>query len=216
MSQSQDPFQIYFAGELFSTKHLLGNLALAQCIERLSEGRHRCYLPQDLEQRDTTPRAIRDQDIRVLWSCDLAIFNYDGPELDSGTVVEFMLAKAADIPSVLLRTDFRGGGDQGTGQDAWNLMSSFYPRTRSLQVNAMALYKEARAAGDASAMIETVAHEVLTALEAVLNEPPALPEHLAEPVYQWLAKLPGFTASAEEMANELATNLARKRARGLL
>ena len=52
--------------------------------------------------------------------------------LDSGTVVEFVYAKLLDIPAVILRTDFRGGGDQDTDGDAWNLMVSFYPRTRNV------------------------------------------------------------------------------------
>jgi hypothetical protein len=35
------------------------------------------------------------------------LFLYNGTELDSGTVVEFMFSKFADIPSVIVRTDFR-------------------------------------------------------------------------------------------------------------
>ena len=84
---------------------------------------------------------IRDQDIVTLIGCDLALFNFDGPELDSGTVTEFMFAKFADIPSLLLRTDFRRAGDQG--EDPWNLMLSFYPRTRTLCLNSMEIYKKA-------------------------------------------------------------------------
>ena len=75
-----------------------------------------------------------------MMSCDVGLFHYDGPELDSGTVVEFMFAKFADLPAVLLRTDFRHGGDQVGGGDPWNLMTSFFPRTRSVVLNAMELY----------------------------------------------------------------------------
>src|SRR5215469_3858824 len=132
---------VYFAGELFSSKHLLGNAALAEAIARLSDGRFACILPQMLEDRAMSAREIRDQDIVTLLGCDLGIFNFDGPELDSGTVAEFMFAKFADIPSLLLRTDFRRGGDQGG--DPWNLMMSFYPRTRSLCLNSMEIYKKA-------------------------------------------------------------------------
>jgi len=42
-----------------------------------------------------------------LLNCDLALFNFDGPELDLGTVVEFLFAKFADIPALILRMDFR-------------------------------------------------------------------------------------------------------------
>ena len=67
------------------------------------------------KDREMSAQDIRDKDIVTLISCDLALFNFDGPELDSGTVTEFMFAKFADIPSLLLRTDFRRGGDQGSG-----------------------------------------------------------------------------------------------------
>jgi len=119
----------YFAGELFSQKHLIGNALLAQSIYETSEHKYLPILPQDLEFRDVTPKAIRDQDLLSLIQCDLALFHFDGPELDSGTVVEFMFAKFADIPSVILRTDFREGGDQSGVGEPWNLMCSFYPRT---------------------------------------------------------------------------------------
>ena len=88
---------------------------------------------------------IRDEDITNLIQCDLAVFNYDGSELDSGTVVEFMFAKFADIPSLILRTDFRGGGDCAGIEEKlpWNLMSSFYPRTKVLLADSSMLYKKA-------------------------------------------------------------------------
>ena len=52
---------------------------------------------------------------------------------------------------MILRTDFRGGGDQDTDGDAWNLMASFYPRTRNVTLNAMAWYQEERRASDSAA-----------------------------------------------------------------
>ncbi|KAF2163610.1 hypothetical protein M409DRAFT_68505 [Zasmidium cellare ATCC 36951] len=129
MASSQEKNLTYYhAGPLFTVADLHMNVLLSQEINRASGGKYRPLLPQDLEQRgNVTPQNIRDKDIRALLSCDLALFTYDGAELDSGTVVEFMIAKFADIPSVILRTDFRGGGDQKSedspGQP-WNLMSS--------------------------------------------------------------------------------------------
>src|SRR5260370_23702836 len=105
-------FSIYFAGELFNAKHLIGNSALAAAIERQSKGEFICRLPQALEQRSNSARQIRDQDLETLIDCDIAIFNFDGTEVDSGTVVEFMISKVAYIPALSLRTDFRKGGDQ--------------------------------------------------------------------------------------------------------
>ncbi|HZC36241.1 MAG TPA: nucleoside 2-deoxyribosyltransferase, partial [Chthoniobacterales bacterium] len=132
---------IYFAGELFTAKQLIGNSALAAAIERQSGAEFICRLPQTIEQRSCSAQQIRDQDLESLIDCDLAIFNFDGAEIDSGTVVEFMVAKFADIPSLLLRTDFRKGGDMG--EDPWNLMMSSYPRTRTCLINCMNLYADA-------------------------------------------------------------------------
>jgi nucleoside 2-deoxyribosyltransferase len=111
-------------------------------------------IPQSLH-----PHSIRDSDLRALLSCDLALFTYDGAELDAGTVVEYLVAKFADIPAVILRTDFRGGGDQGQFKadetagkndeqgdekaDSWNLMSSFWPRTCTVSIDSMGIYKTA-------------------------------------------------------------------------
>ena len=45
-----NPFTIYFAGDLFDHKHLIGNAILASYIETRSEGQYKCIVPQDLEQ----------------------------------------------------------------------------------------------------------------------------------------------------------------------
>ena len=78
------PYTIYFAGHLFDHKDLAGNALLGAQINQVSGGRYRCILPQDLEQRDIEPMGIRDQDLKAVMECDLALFNFDGSELDSG------------------------------------------------------------------------------------------------------------------------------------
>jgi nucleoside 2-deoxyribosyltransferase len=191
---------LYLAGELFSAKHLGGNAALAAGIAQASEGRYRCVLPQDFPQ-ETTSHAIRDSDIRAVLSCDAGVFHYDGPELDSGTVVEFLLAKFADIPAILLRTDFRHGGDQKEG-DPWNLMTSFFPRTETLWLNSMEIYHRhlktpgATSQSAAESMTREIAQRVTTALDTVLSRPAVMPSHLRQPVYDWLALLPNFLDDA--------------------
>jgi nucleoside 2-deoxyribosyltransferase len=186
---------IYLAGELFSAKHLAGNAALSGHISALSGGAFRCVLPQDLPQA-ASPRAIRDQDLRALLGCDAAVFHYDGLELDSGTVVEYLFAKFADMPAVLVRTDFRHAGDQKEG-DPWNLMNSFYPRTATLWLNSMDLYQQGlrdglTASAAADAVIRTVADHICVALDRVLTLPPIMPRDLGAAVYDWLATMPGF------------------------
>jgi nucleoside 2-deoxyribosyltransferase len=186
---------VYFAGELFNAKHLSGNAALASAIQRKSGGRIRCVLPQTLESREEGAHFIRDEDLEHLISSDLALFNFDGSEIDSGTVVEFMVAKFADIPSVLVRTDFRRGGDQG--QDPWNLMLSFYPRTETCCLDSMAFYKTALAEGldpvaAADRMLDQIAELVVPKLEALSQTKPILPPDLESPVHDWLVRFPGF------------------------
>ena len=137
-------YSVYFAGELFDHKHLIGNAILAEAIECHSDGRYVCVVPQHLEQATGRAVDIRNQDLKQVMACDMSLFNFDGTDLDSGTVVEFMMAKFLDIPSVILRSDFRSSGDQDKDGDDWNLMCSFYPRVRQVLFNAMAWYQEAR------------------------------------------------------------------------
>jgi nucleoside 2-deoxyribosyltransferase len=200
-------YSVYFAGELFSAKHLIGNSALAAAIEHLSNGEFSCRLPQTFEQRSNSARQIRDQDLEALIQSDLAIFNFDGAEIDSGTTAEFMVAKFADIPSLLLRTDFRKGGDQA--DEPWNLMLSFYPRTRTCLLDCLSLYKEALAGSrhyhDASlSMIERIAQSAIKELRLLLEIPPCLPAHLAEAVYQWLGRFAHFEPSESAQKIQLA------------
>jgi hypothetical protein len=153
----------------------------------------------------------------TLLGCDLALFNFDGPELDSGTVAEFMLAKFADIPCLLLRTDFRRGGDHG--EDQWNLMLSFYPRTRSLFINSMEIYKTALSAGSdpmqaAQQMIDQIAAAAVKELYQLAQQAPTISDELAEPVYRWLTKMPGLNSFKNE--EKVMDAFAKKQANGFL
>ncbi len=134
--------RIYMAGSLFCGREIFGNAALAAEIENLSGNAYICELPQDYEPRSRTPKAVRDCDFTHLLKCDAVLAAFDGLELDSGTVAEFITAKVADKPALLLRSDFRVSGDQVSGGDPWNLMCSFYPRSTVLQFNFMRAYKD--------------------------------------------------------------------------
>ncbi len=225
-------YTVYFASELFSAKHLIGNAYLAEAIYERSHGRYLCILPQNLEQRGNTAHSIRDQDIQTLLNCDLGLFNYDGTELDSGTVVEFMFAKFADIPSVILRSDFRQGGDQRG--DPWNLMTSFYPRTVNVIVDSLGTYKGVmkrrrhqpldevvRLAGlqssaDSHVMCDQIAQACVRALDRVTAIEPLMPKHLREEVYNWLALMPGLRGKEKDLRREFEEILQRKVERDLL
>jgi nucleoside 2-deoxyribosyltransferase len=197
----------YFAGELFSLKHLLGNVALAQAIRRVSDGKYDAVLPQDLDVSKKRGKAIRDVDMLTLFSSNLALFHFDGAELDSGTVAEFMLAKFADIPTVVLRTDFRKAGD--SPHDPWNLMLSDYPRTEKVILNSMDVYTAARSTvtgsdnevtqkATAQFVLDGVASRIVESFNKVLSSPPRLPLHLRESVLEWLSIMPNFTMDSRE------------------
>lgn len=190
------PFTIYYAGDLFDHKHLIGNAILANYIEKCSEGQYECVVPQNLEHPVRRGVDIRNQDLRKVMECDLGLFNFDGADLDSGTVVEFMFAKTLDIPAVLFRSDLRASGDHGP--DDWNLMCSFYPRTEIVRFNAMAWYREIN--GESSSLDNTterlytrIASKVIEALDNVKEVPP-LPkgdQAQIEELFRWALRFAG-------------------------
>ncbi len=193
-----NPFTIYFGGSLFNHKDLTGNALLAKYIEKCSDSRYRCCLPQNVEQHQTTALDIRNKDIAKLIECDLGLFNFDGTELDAGVVVEFMLAKFLDIPAVILRSDFRTCGEKEIGGEDWNFMCSFYPRTQIVQFNAMLSYQEA--VEESQTLNETfdiyytrIARLVLESLDSVRTEQPLLKgnQKKLEILYQWALTFPG-------------------------
>jgi len=108
---------------------------LANSIERLSEGRYALILPQDLQQMASNAEEIKDNDLRNVRDTDGILVNFDGTELDSGTVVEFISAKFLNKPAVIYRTDYRTGGDDLMNPDgeSWNLMLTNYPRTEVIK-----------------------------------------------------------------------------------
>jgi nucleoside 2-deoxyribosyltransferase len=210
-------YHYYHAGELFSLKHLSGNLALAKAIADESGGRYSAILPQNLEVDASRSSAIRDADLLNLLAADVALFDFDGTELDSGTVVEFVVAKFADIPAVLLRTDFRRGGD--SHRDPWNLMVSDWPRTEKVIIHAMELYQSSRpehGADAAEEAIRIVARQVVNAFKVVAEQPPVLPPDLREAAYRWLSLAPGFGLTLGGIETRLRDILERKINRALL
>ena len=221
-------YTVYFAGDLFDHKHLAGNELLAGAVDRRSGGRYACVLPQDLEQASERMVDIRNQDLMQVLACDLGLFNFDGTDLDSGTVVEFMMAKMLDIPSVLLRSDFRASGDQEREGDDWNLMCSFYPRSRTVQFNAMAWYQQARrdggtgdgapAADWSDRLYGRMADAVIEALDAVRAEPSAFggDEARINAVYAWAARFPGSGFDALCGPEFVEKTIKEKRRKGLL
>ncbi|MEM1059387.1 MAG: nucleoside 2-deoxyribosyltransferase [Verrucomicrobiota bacterium] len=186
--------RVYFAGELFKAQDLIGNTLLAEAIAEASEGRYACVLPQDLEVDRPRSQAIRDADLRALLECDLALFHFDGTELDAGTVTEYLVAKFADLPAVLLRTDLRRAGD--SDRDPWNLMLGHWPRTRKLVVPALGLY--AASGRDPRQMAKRLARRVVTALDHAAAAKPVVGMDQAWELLNVLPKLMGLKLTAAE------------------
>ena len=128
---------VYWGGDLFDLKDLVGNRMLAEAFEQQAAGRWQAVLPQENGSNGERSGSIRDDDMEQLFTADALVANFDGTDLDSGTVAEFCFARFIDIPAVLLRTDFRNHNDTATCPDPWNLMCSGYPRTEVLLYNAM-------------------------------------------------------------------------------
>ncbi len=193
-----DQFTIYFGGSLFNHKDLIGNALLAEYIEKCSQNRYRCCLPQNVEQHQTTALAIRNQDLVKVIECDMGLFHFDGTELDAGVVVEYMLAKFLDIPTVILRSDFRTCGEKEIGGEDWNFMCSFYPRSRIVQLNAIQSYQGAvERSQNLEQVLNTycsgIANLIIENLDAVRTERP-LNEGDRERIkalYEWALKFPG-------------------------
>jgi len=230
MKKKKRSLTVYFASEVYSLNPLIGNAYLAEAIYEKSHGLYLCELPQDFEPRGTRPHAIRDRGIRTLLGCDLAIFNFDGAEIESGTAIEFMYAKFADIPCVILRSDLRAAGDNS---DPWSLMAGFYPRTVNVVVDSLQAYKTImkrrhrkldevlRLAGqhssaDAQRMCDEVAAACVRALGRVRALEPVMPKHLREEVYNWLALMPGLHGKEKDLRKEFEHHLERKVEKGLL
>ena len=176
-------------------KDLIGNIFITDAFERVSNYKYgKIFLAQDKVQQKVTHQVIKDQDIMGLINSDVALFSFDGVELDSGTVVEFMIAKMLDIPSVIYRTDFRGGsGEEAIDQFEykWNLMVSFYPRTKVIQMNGMVVYQEVMVANPNASVeelsrlyAERIATELFQNMEEVMKTKPLIsaeekPWHIA-------------------------------------
>jgi len=229
--KKQTSYAVYFAGELFNAKHLIGNAYLAESIFERSHGRFQCILPQNIEHRSLSARAVRDRNLRTLAACDLALFNFDGPELDAGTVAEFLFAKCADIPSVLLRSDPRRRSTPAGS--SWNLMCRFFPRTEQVLLDSLTLYRKfakrrrlhlvdihllagQHSSAAAQAACEVIAARVVRALDRVLRDDPVIPKYVRTEVYHWLPLLAGLRGSNKKLRREFERVLERKVDRDLL
>lgn len=107
--------RLYFAGPLFTQAERLWNERLAAALARAG---HDVFLPQTEVKAIATLEAdaIFQIDVDGVRSAEAVVAVMDGADPDSGTSFECGLAYALGIPIVLVRTDFRAGGDALPGQ----------------------------------------------------------------------------------------------------
>lgn len=224
-SNNPNKYTVYFAGALFTHKDLIGNKHLAQAIERKSNNKYSCILPQDLEFSSFDEVNIRNEEIKNVISADLIVAGYDGTDLDSGTVVEHTIAKFLDIPSVLIRTDYRNGGDQPKNpSNNWNLMCSFYPRTEVVNINSYQVYRQINSTPSyynlnnlCKNYCDVIAEEIVLALDAVLEQKPLIGNTiLPKRLYRWVINSCGSGLDKKFSEDYLDTLIKKKREKGLI
>ena len=215
------PFIIYWAGALFNHKELLGNQILANSVKNFSNGRYDVRLPQDFQTEPSAKAVdIRNADLAELTHCDMVVANFDGAELDSGTVVEFCIAKALDMPTVLLRTDFRNVGD--ADGIPWNLMCAGWPRTEILWINSLADYQRhaVTTANDLQSAMgnwyNDLARRIIQSLDKARATTPWLSADIALEHFHRTIQSVGGGLDAILTDETLAAIVKRKRQKGLL
>lgn len=151
---------LYLAGPLFTQAERDWNARLA---DRVRWAGHSVFLPQTEVQAISTLDAetIFRVDVDGVRAADAVVAVLDGADPDSGTSFEVGLAFALGIPVVLVRTDFRAGGDALPGQRL---------ATVNLMLSQAASGVVARP--DPGASLEELAEGVIAALAEL---PPSLP-----------------------------------------
>lgn len=107
--------RLYVAGPLFTQAERAWNLRLARA---LTGAGHSVFLPQTEVQalQSLEADAIFRVDVEGVRTADAVVAILDGADPDSGACFECGLAYALGIPIVVVRTDFRAGGDALPGQ----------------------------------------------------------------------------------------------------
>jgi nucleoside 2-deoxyribosyltransferase len=208
-----ESYRAYLAGGLFTQHDLATNVSMKEAVWRLSNGRFDLVLPQsrELRQLDRPDLAayLRNVDLHQVVQADILIARFDGPELDTGTVVEFILAKMLGKPSVIVRTDSRHLTSHAL-DDPYNIMVKNWPRTIEVYIDSLMdyvqMFAEARETflGNESERlvleaelatirrgIDAMAVRIIEALNAVVAMESPYPPELREVVYEAVRYAPG-------------------------
>lgn len=107
--------KLYFAGPLFTQAERDWNARMGAALAKAG---HEVFLPQTEVKAIATldADAIFQVDVDGVRAADAVVAVMDGADPDSGTSFECGLAYALGLPIVVVRTDFRAGGDALPGQ----------------------------------------------------------------------------------------------------
>lgn len=220
----------YHAGSLFRHDELLGNVFLAGAIHHLSEGKVTPDLPQ-MKEANTDPsqrtvELIRAKDLLGVFMDDVALFMFEGTDLDDGMLIELGFAKALGMPSVVVRTDFREAGDAGIGHD-WNLMCDDWPAHKilgrlSIDDFAKALdgVTDPTDVSVRNAMYQSLARDVLEAFREVRAMEPVVQGTRGEVSFLFRSIIKSYDGSGhlQKLIDDdlLSAVIERKAAKGLI
>lgn len=204
---------IYTAGGMFTYRELAMNLYLKEAIWRQSFGKFQLVLPQseqpeEFEHVDVSIR-IRNTDLWHVMRTDLLLAQFDGLELDAGTVAEFMMAKFLGKPTVILRSDSRRMSNDSF-DEPYNLMVKNYPRTKVVHIDSLFDYLDRweKEKGQINSVesfesllelekrsieegIEFLAQQILAAFDEVLQIPSPYPPEYRKMIYRAARLMPG-------------------------
>lgn len=237
-ANADGPYTIYTAGGLFTQDELGTNVMLKEAVWRLSEGKFQLFLPQSRElqelDRPDAEAYLRNTDLLDVIRADIVLVRFDGLELDSGTVVEFAMAKCLGKPTVVVRCDFRRSTCSGFSEP-YNLMVKNWPRTVEVQLHSFKMWadlltEEIRERGDNETLqgmmeaelgtlqksTDQVAEQVIAGLEAVIGMRSPYPPDYQEVVYKALRHSPGRGFDQLLTASQLDQILQRLRKNGTL
>ena len=238
VTNSVGPYTIYSAGGLFTQDELATNILIKEAVWRLSNGKFQLFLPQSRElqelDRPDVEAYLRNVDLLEVVKADIILAHFDGLELDSGTVVEFAIAKSLGKPTVILRCDFRRLSCTGLSEP-YNLMVKNWPRTVDIHLNSFVVWaslfaEECQAfddnepfqttmkaeLGTVQKSVDEIAKQVIAGMEAVLKMESPYPPEYQEVVYKAARFSPGSGFDQLLTASELGEIIQRLRKNGTL
>ena len=238
VNKSVGPYTVYSAGGLFTQDELATNVLIKDAVWRLSNGKFQLVLPQSRELRELdrldVEAYIRNDDLLEVVKADIVLARFDGLELDSGTVVEFAMAKCLGKPTVILRCDFRRLSCTGLSEP-YNLMAKNWPRTVDIHLNSYEVWaslfaEECQALdnnepfqstmkaelGTVQKSVEEIAKQVIDGMEAVLKMESPYPPEYQEVVYKAARFSPGSGFDQLLTESELDEIIQRLRKNGTL